>query len=105
MTDSAKVPGAARAYFDGGDVRDVFTEDAVVRDDGRTYVGIEEIVAWKSAVSTAFTFTQKIESVNTPGSAVVVSVKVEGDFPGSPVQLHHHFTLDGDRISALTVCP
>ena len=105
MIDSAKVPGAARAYFDGGDVRGVFTEDAVVRDDGRTYVGIEEIVAWKSAVSTAFTFTQKIESVNTPGSAVVVSVKVEGDFPGSPVQLHHHFTLDGDRISALTVCP
>jgi hypothetical protein len=34
-----------------------------------------------------------------------VSVNVEGDFPGSPIRLHHHFTLDGDRISALTVCP
>ena len=105
MIDSAKVPGAARAYFDGGDARDVFTEDAVVRDDGRTYVGIGEIVAWKSAVSTAFPFTQKIESVHTPGSAVVVTVNDEGNFPGSPIRLHHHFTLDGDRISALTVCP
>ncbi len=65
MIDSAKVPGAARAYFDGGDVRDVFTEDAVVRDDGRTYVGIEEIVAWKSAVSTAFTSPRR-SSRSTP---------------------------------------
>ena len=105
MIDSAKVPGAARAYFDGGDVRGVSPKTQWFVTTAGRMVGIEEIVAWKSAVSTAFTFTQKIESVNTPGSAVVVSVKVEGDFPGSPVQLHHHFTLDGDRISALTVCP
>ena len=38
-------------------------------------------------------------------SAAIVQVKLEGNFPGSPVELHHHFSLAGYKIAALTICP
>lgn len=42
----------------------------------------------------------------TTGAATVVQLEIAGDFPGSPVNLHHHhFTVVGDRTAALTICP
>jgi len=36
-------------------------------------------------------------------NAAIVRVVVKGDFPGSPVELHHHFSLADLRITALTI--
>jgi len=33
----------------------------------------------------------------------VVTTQVSGNFDGSPVQLHYHFTLKGDKISVLSI--
>ena len=30
---------------------------------------------------------------------------LEGDFPGSPLDLRYFFTLDGDKIAALEIIP
>jgi hypothetical protein len=83
---------------------EVFTSDAVVHDDGHTYIGIDAIAAWTNEVAAAFTFTRTVISVIAQPNAAIVAVLVKGDFPGSPVELHHHFSLTGDRISALTIC-
>ncbi|MDT7674793.1 MAG: hypothetical protein QOD82_2695, partial [Pseudonocardiales bacterium] len=44
-------------------------------------------------------------ATTTPTTAAALRVEVAGNFPGSPVVLHQHFSLAGDRIAALTICP
>jgi hypothetical protein len=44
-------------------------------------------------------------ATTAPTTAAALRVEVAGNFPGSPVVLHQHFSLAGDRIAALTICP
>ena len=83
----------------------LFSNDAVVHDEGRTYIGLDAIERWNNTVASAFTFTRQIIESLVIGSGAVVRVRLEGDFPGSPVDLHHHFTMDGDKIGIMTICP
>ena len=49
-------------------------------------------------------FTQKEPTgVAVQGSKTVVTCRVSGTFPGSPVLLPFRFTLEGDRIGALSI--
>lgn len=82
----------------------VFTGDAVVHDDGQTHIGIDAIASWTNQVASAFTFTRAVNGAMFQSNAAMVGVLVNGDFPGSPVELHHHFSLTDHRISALTIC-
>jgi hypothetical protein len=110
-TSAAALPPAVAAYLAapkdqvGAILDQVFTSDAVVHDEGRTHVGLDAIRAWNAEVAAAFNFTRTIRNVALPGNAAVVVVKLEGNFPGSPVELYHHFSVVGERISAMTICP
>ena len=107
--DSA-LPAAVAAYLAtptariAADVDRLFAPDAVVHDDGHDHVGADAIRTWSDRVGTAFTVDRTVTGSRTVGPATIVTVHLRGDFPGSPVDLHHHFTLDGDRIGALTIC-
>ena len=85
-------------------VDQVFASNAVVHDDGHTHIGIDAIAAWTNEVAAVFTFTRTVINVIVQPNAAIVVVLLKGDFPGSPVELHHHFSLTGDRITALTIC-
>ena len=89
----------------GSILEQLFTDDAVVHDDGRTYVGLEAISAWTEGTAAAFSFTRTIIDVTRRADAAIVRARLEGTFPGSPVDLHHHFSLADGRITALTICP
>jgi hypothetical protein len=86
-------------------IEGLFTPDAVVRDDGQTHVGADAVRVWAGHVATAPGFTRTVTGSVTAGDAVIVTARLAGDFPGSPVDLHHHFTVTDGRISALTICP
>jgi hypothetical protein len=83
----------------------LFTDDAIVHDEGRTHAGIDAIRAWNSGVATAFTFTRTVLDTERREGAAIVHTRLDGNFPGSPVELHHHFSLAGGKIWALTICP
>ncbi|MCI2418381.1 nuclear transport factor 2 family protein [Saccharopolyspora sp. K220] len=83
---------------------ELFTDDAVVHDDGRTYHGLAAIRAWTDSIAAGFNFTRTVTDTTLIGNAAIVLTEVAGDFPGSPVDLHHHFSLAEDKISALTIC-
>jgi hypothetical protein len=106
-----ELPPAVWTYLttpkdDVGQILDqLFTPDAVVHDEGRSHIGLDAIRRWHEAVASAFAFTSTIISTTVPTNAAVVQVRLDGNFPGSPVELHHHFSLDADKISALTICP
>jgi hypothetical protein len=81
---SLAFPGPVAAYFEAEKAADAqalarcFAEDGVVRDEGGT-------------------------SVVTRNGEIVVTGRVSGNFPGSPVNLEHAFRVHGDKIASLEI--
>lgn len=106
-------PDVLRRYFDRQDDRDdpdaliaLFSDDAVVVDEGRTRHGIDEIRAWRSEVATKYTYTTEIRAIDErePGR-YVVDGRITGDFPGGVADLRWELTVAGDRIRRLVIAP
>ena len=104
------LPGPIAAYFaadreDGEAVARCFTEAAVVKDEARTHRGRAAIRQWKEEVSTRFQYTSEPFACEQRDGAVVVTSRLTGNFPGSPVNLRFFFVLDGDKIASLEITP
>ena len=98
------------AYFaadreDGDAVSLCFTEAAVVKDEGHTYRGRAAINRWKADASAKYQYTSEpLAGVRKDGTVVVTS-RLTGNFPGSPVDLRFFFVLEGDKIASLEIMP
>jgi hypothetical protein len=82
-----------------------FTDDGIVIDEEYAYTGREAIKRWKESASTRYKYTSSPLASEEQGARVVVTSRVTGDFPGSPVNLRYVFELDGDRIASLEIKP
>lgn len=106
-----ELPGAIAGYFaadatkDAARVARCFTQDAVVRDEGKTHRGREAIRSWKANTSTAYSYTVAPFAIATEGGRTVVTSRLEGNFPGSPINLRYFFVLDDDEIAGLEIIP
>lgn len=102
------LPKPIDTYFtaDRGDSEAVsrcFTDHAVVRDEGHTYNGLAAIKQWKTDSSKKYTYTiAPLASEEKDGKTVVTS-RLTGNFPGSPVDLRFFFKLEGDKIASLEI--
>lgn len=83
-------------------IADCFAEDGIVTDERRTYRGRDEIRLWREDVG-AINFRQDVISSSQSEDTAVVTCRVSGDFPGSPVELEHTFRVEGDKIAALVI--
>ena len=106
------LPSVITFYYTAHDQHDVdaalaaFAEDAVVRDEDRDWVGVEQIRRWLTKTSTEYTFTRTLLSVESTGTnSWLVRNRLEGNFPGGVVDLRYDFKLDRDRIAALEIAP
>ena len=109
-TKSLSLPKPIAAYFatdssDGEAVSQCFTENAIVKDEGRTYKGRGAIRAWKTDRSSQYQYTSEPFGCEEKDGKIVVTSHLVGDFPGSPVDLRFFFKLEGDRIAALEIIP
>src|SRR5947199_6434011 len=97
------------AYIDASNGRHLealiacFTPDAVVADEGHTYRGAPGIRKWFANTVEAYDFTLEAINVATKGIETIVTCQVSGTFDGSPIQIPFRFTLEGDKIAALTI--
>ncbi len=82
-----------------------FTEDATVTDEDRLIRGHAAIRSWRENLAGQFTYTVAVLEAVPRDNGWLVTARVEGDFPGSPVQLRYAFTLAGDLISSLVIAP
>jgi len=82
-----------------------FTEDAVVKDEGHTYNGRAAIKEWKARASEKYQYTSELLALNQEDRKTVVTSRLTGNFPGSPVNLRFFFELDGEKIKSLEVIP
>ena len=104
---SAPISGFFRAQNSGNTegFLDLFTEDAVVSDESHSHRG-EAIRTWMDAAIANFRplHAEVVDVVSGDGSTVVTA-RVSGTFPGSPIQLRYRFTLRDGRIAAVTIAP
>lgn len=102
------LPKSIADYFaaDAGDgvaVARCMTADAVVVDEGRTYRGRDAVVSWKSAAAAKYDYASEPIAVAEDGGRTIVTARVTGNFPGSPIDLRYGFTLEGDAIAKLEI--
>ncbi len=82
-----------------------FTAQAVVKDEGQSYSGLEAIRAWKTAVTAKYSYTSEPFAVEHQGGRYVVTSRLTGNFPGSPLDLRFAFRLERGKIAALEITP
>ena len=82
---------------------DCFAADATVRDEGQTMKGLKAIKAWRLETAKKYQHTVEPVAAAARDGKTVVSTKLTGDFPGSPVTLDFVFTLEGGKIAALEI--
>ncbi len=102
-----KLPTAIAGFFtadrnqDAAALPALFTEDAIVKDEGKTHVGHEAITAWLADSWERYDAKAEPFAITEEGKAAVVTSHVSGNFKGSPIDLRFHFVLEGGRIAQL----
>lgn len=80
-----------------------FTQAAIVKDEGHTYRGRAAIKQWKTEVSDKYQYTSEPFACEQHDGKVIVTSRLTGNFPGSPVNLRFFFELEGDLIASLEI--
>lgn len=108
--DPSLLPSAVLQYLDAHDegqhnvATKLFAKDALVIDDGKNYVGPEEIGAWIDHSSSEFEFVStRIGQLNAETDKPVVLVRVDGNFPGGTVALRYQFEIAEGLIVRLVI--
>ncbi len=108
-TMSMHLPKAIALYFTAensdnpGDLAACFAADATVLDEGRSFEGLAAIKEWKAETKKRYNHrVEALEAEERDGKTVVTS-KVSGNFPGSPVILEFSFELEGEKIASLEI--
>lgn len=104
------LPEPIAAYFDadrrdGEAVARCFTNHSVVKDEGQTYSGVAAITAWKTAASARYSYTSVPLSIEQRDGRYIVTSRLTGNFPGSPVDLRFAFRLERGKIAFLEITP
>lgn len=106
---AVKLPKGIEEYFaadrDGGPdaVTACFTEEAIVKDEGKTHVGLRAIRDWKAGSVQKYNYTVEPFSIGTENGRTLVTSHLVGDFPGSPVDLRYFFVLSDEKIAELEI--
>ncbi len=104
------LPEPIEAYFaadrrGGHAVAGCFTNDGKVMDEGKTHTGLAAIEAWKTATTAQFSYITEPFALEKKDRQYIVTSRVTGDFPGSPVDLRYSFTLERGKIAWLEIKP
>ena len=103
------LPHIIKEYVDSSNRHDVqsilsgFSDDAVVRDEGKTLHGKKAIEEWITKTIEKYKFHFNPLSIKHDAAEIVVAVEVSGTFDGSPVTLDYHFVVAGDKILSLEI--
>jgi ketosteroid isomerase-like protein len=93
-------------YFEADARRDIdaivalFTDEAVVVDEGQTYHGSAQIRGWQEGAASRYRYTTEVFDIQRTGEeSYLVTGRLTGNFPGGTAELKWRFTVHGDLIS------
>ena len=104
-----KLPEPLSDYFAAANAHDpdrvaaCFAADAVVHDEGIDIRGRDAIRAWAEKTSLKYHHRTDPSAVEEVADRTVVTARVAGDFPGSPIGLRYRFRLAGAQIAGLEI--
>jgi len=81
----------------------VLRNDAVVRDEGQTIEVLAAIKRWKAETKKKYQHTIEPLTSTQKNGKIIITNRLTGNFPGSPIELEFVFTLDGDKIASLEI--
>lgn len=95
---------AASIVHDADTAMRFVADDAVVVDQGETFRRHDDIHAFLRDAGAEFTYTtEQIGSRRIDDTHWVVTLRLEGTFPGGLADLDYRFTLRDDRIAELVI--
>ena len=109
MNMTIALTGPVSAFFEAEGTQDLdalarcFSEQATVRDEGGTIEGPEAIKRWMKAAKAKYHHTVEPIAVSHRDGLTVVTARVAGAFPNSPLKLQHLFAVDGGKIVSLEI--
>jgi len=80
-----------------------FTAQAVMKDDGHTYTGIDAIKAFMAEASAKYSATSVPFAIERYDGFQLVRANVTGNFPGSSIVLSYRFGLERGLIASLEI--
>jgi len=80
-----------------------FAADATVHDEGRTHEGTAAITKWMAETKAKYGHTIEPIDAVARDDRTIVTARLTGSFPGSPVRLEFVFELEDNRIKSLTI--
>ena len=104
-----QLPEPIQSYFeadrqgDDAGLARAFATDALVKDEGAAYRGLEAIGAWWRATKAQYDHKAEPFDAIATEDGTYVQAMVSGKFPGSPATLTYRFRLAGDRIAELEI--
>jgi ketosteroid isomerase-like protein len=97
------------AYFDASNAHDseavaaLFSEGALVHDESADHRGPAAIREWAQATYDKYGVSQTPRESRSEGAVTVVTTRVEGTFPGSPIELTYRFIVEAGKIRELRI--
>jgi len=67
--------------------------------------GVAAVRSWMEAAAAKYRHTLEVASSAKTDGGAVVTCRVSGNFPGSPVELRHVFVVVGEKITRLEIVP
>ena len=80
-----------------------FAENAEVRDENQTIEGLAAIKQWATETKNKYQHTIEPLAFSQKDGTTIVTNRLTGNFPGSPIELDFVFTLQGDKIVSLEI--
>ena len=97
-------------YFEADARRDIdaivalFTNEAIVVDEGQTYHGREAIRGWRDGAASVYQYTTQVDDTKRfDAESYLVTGRLTGNFPGGTAALQWRFTVQNDLISRLEI--
>lgn len=95
---------AASTVHDADTASSFLAEDVVVVDQGETFQGREKVHAFLRDAGSQFEYTtEQIGARRVDDEHWVVTLRLEGTFPGGVAELDYRFTLRGDLVTELVI--
>jgi len=107
-TMNTELPPGIAAFFHAhntgqtDDFNQLFTGDALVRDEAHEYRGAA-IKTWIDGAIAKYKPVADVTDLTEVGEQTIVAAQVSGSFPGSPAQIRYKFTLRNGKIAALAI--
>ena len=89
--------------FDVADAANCFSADAHVHDENHDYTGLDAVRDWIGETSRKYRPQFEVLTAKAQGNGLLLTVRVSGSFPGSPVDLDYAITLRDGKISSLKI--